>query len=305
MTKNNIKVTSLSLLVMALWGSLFPMIKIGYAAFGINSGSIPDIIMFASARFIFSGAVVCIFSYLRKEKLETPYKKSVFNICVMGIFSIILHYAFTYIGLSMTDSSKTALMKQLASLIYVCFAFLFFKEEKFSILKIFGAVIGFCGIVAINYNSDGITFSLGDFLIIGASVCTVIANIIGKKSVEKSSPFWVTGISQLTGGIVLFAAAVGMGARIPNFTLKSTAVFAYICVASVAAYTLWYLILKNNSLSKLFIIKFAEPLFACIFGAVLLKENILKIEYLIAFALISGGIMLGNRSEEKNESKDI
>jgi drug/metabolite transporter (DMT)-like permease len=39
-----------------------------------------------------------------------------------------LHYAFTYIGLSSTDSSKTALIKQLGSLIYVCFAFLFFKN---------------------------------------------------------------------------------------------------------------------------------------------------------------------------------
>ena len=34
MIKNKIKVIFLSLIVMALWGSLFPMIKIGYDAFG-------------------------------------------------------------------------------------------------------------------------------------------------------------------------------------------------------------------------------------------------------------------------------
>ena len=71
-------------------------------------------------------------------------------------------------------------------------------------------------------------------------------------------------------------------------------VFAYICTASTVAYLLWNYILKTCELSNMFIVKFAEPLFACIFGAVLLGEDILKWQYLIAFLLISGGIVLGN-----------
>lgn len=295
--KSNIKVIMLSLLVMALWGSLFPMIKIGYIAFGIDSGSIPDILMFASIRFVLSGIIVCLFSGLRKEKLEKPAGKSILIICVLGLFSIVLHYAFTYIGLSITDSSKTALIKQLAALIYVCFAFLFFKNEKFSVVKIIGGIIGFCGIIAINYKPGGISFSVGDILIICASICTVVANIISKKATEGNSPFWITGISQLVGGLILLVAALIMGAKPLGFTINSTAVFTYICTASIISYTLWYYILKNNSLSKMFIIKFAEPLFACVFGATLLGEDIFKIQYLLSFILISIGITLGNKSE--------
>lgn len=297
--KSGLKTISLSLLVMALWGSLFPFVKIGYNAFNISASSIPDILMFASVRFIISGLIVCVLCVVRKEKIATPKLKNIGNIFIMGLFSIVLHYAFTYIGLSTTDSSKTALIKQLGALIYVCFAFLFFKNEKFSFLKIVGAVIGFGGIIAINYNPNGITFSTGDILIILASICTVIANVISKKSVEDNSPFWITGISQFTGGIILLAAALIMGANMLTFTLKSTAVFAYICIASISAYTLWYYVLKNNSLSKMFIIKFAEPLFACVFGAILLGENIFKLQYLVAFVLISLGIILGNKSEAK------
>ncbi len=301
MKNNSIKTILLSLLVMALWGSLFPFIKIGYSAFNISASSIPDILMFAGARFVICGLVVYVYSYLRKEKIAIPKGKNIFNIFIMGLFSIVLHYAFTYIGLSTTDSSKTALIKQLGSLIYVCFAFLFFKNEKFSVLKIVGAIIGFCGIVAINYSPEGISFSTGDILIIFASICTVIANVIAKETTEDNSPFWITGISQLTGGIVLFVAALSMGADMLTFTLKSTAAFSYICVASITAYTLWYYVLKSNSLSKMFIIKFAEPLFACIFGAILLGENIFKIQYLLAFILISAGIILGNKSEVKQK----
>ena len=292
------KTLALSLLVMTLWGSLYPVVKLGYSVFGINGKEVPDILMFAGMRFVISGLVVCLFSMLKKEKITAPKGRNIGFILLMGLFAVVLHYTCTYMGLTTTDSSKTALIKQLGALIYVCFAFLFFKDEKFSILKIVGAVVGFGGIIAINYTPAGIRFSVGDLIIIAASFCTVTANIINKQCLKGVSPYWTTGISQFAGGVVLLAAALIMGGTPLRFTWKSTLVFAYICVASVSAYTLWYYILKNNSLSKMFIIKFAEPLMACVFGAILLGENIFRIQYLLAFLLISTGIILGNKSEK-------
>ena len=67
--KSNLKTIILSLLVMALWGSLFPMVKLGYGAFNISSSSVPDILMFASYRFIISGLIVSAFCLFRKEKI--------------------------------------------------------------------------------------------------------------------------------------------------------------------------------------------------------------------------------------------
>ncbi len=295
--KNSFKTILLSLVVMALWGSLFPMVKIGYKVFDIAAGSVLDILMFAGMRFVVSGIIVCMFCNFCKCEMQRLFLKNVCGILLVGLFSIVLHYTFTYVGLSTTDSSKTALIKQLGALLYVCFSFLFFKSEKFSILKIIGAIIGFLGIVAINYSPGGIKFSVGDILIIGAYVCTVVSNVISKKSVEGNSPYLITGISQFSGGIVLLVAALVMGAKFPTFTLLGTAVFTYICAASIAGYTLWYYVLKSSSLSKLFIFKFIEPVFACVFGALLLGEDIFKIQYLLAFVLISIGILLGNKGD--------
>ena len=285
----------LPLIPMVLWGSLFPMIKIGYNVFHIDPTSIPDILMFAALRFTVCGALLCLWSGLNKSAFEKPVAKNVLNILLMGFFAIVLHYAFTYIGLAYTDSSKTALLKQLGALIYVCFAFLFIKDEKFSFCKVIGAIVGFTGIIAINIGGGKISVSFGDVLIMLASVCTVISSILTRVTAQKNSPFWVTGISQLGGGLVLLAVALIMRARLPAFTLKSTVVFAYICIASIGGYTLWAYLMRNVSLSKLFIVKFAEPLFACVFGAVLLGENIFKIQYLLAFILISAGIIMGNK----------
>ena len=292
-----------SLLVMALWGSLFPCVKIGYSVFGIDSNSVADILMFAAIRFAICGALVCVFCFFRLKAMPVPSVKSALNIVWIGIFAIVFHYACTYIGLSMTDSSKTALLKQAGALIYICFSFLFFKDEKFSIFKIIGAIIGFCGIMAINMSSSRIAFSFGDILILCASLCTVVSNIISRRSAQNSSPLWITGISQLFGGLILFIVSLLLGGVLPQFTVNGVLVFTYICAASITAYTLWYHILKTNELSKLFIIKFAEPLFACVFGAILLGENIFRLQYLAAFLLISSGILVGHYTGEKRSVK--
>ena len=298
-----LKTLALPLVAMALWGSLFPMIKIGYDAFNIESSSIPDILLFASLRFTVCGALVCIFSAIKRERLATPKLKSSLLIILMGFFAIVLHYAFTYIGLSFIDASKTALIKQLGALLYVCFAFLFVKSERFSINKLFGALLGFCGIIAINYGNGGVSLDLGSILILLASVCVVISSVMSAVSVKGSSPLWVTGISQLSGGITLLVCGFIMGGKLPDFNIKSSLVFAYICASSIIAYTLWYYCQRTVALSKLFIIKFAEPLFACLFGAILLGENIFKLQYLFAFLLISLGIILGSKEKSKSDGE--
>ena len=227
----------LPLIPMLLWGSLFPFIKIGYSAFNINTASIADILMFAALRFAFCGLIVCGAAYLNGENLKCPKYKNIFNITLMGVFAIVLHYSFAYVGLSLADSSKTAILKQLGALFYVCFAFIFVKNERFSIYKILGALVGFCGIIVINAGNGGIGFNLGDALIILASVCTVVANVMSKQFVKGNSPLWITGISQLTGGIILFIIAITTGGNLPAFSIKGLLVFTYICTASIIAYT--------------------------------------------------------------------
>ena len=174
---------------------------------------------------------------------------------------------------------------------------LFIKYEKFTKTKIIGAVLGFLGIISINSGVDGLSFSFGDLLIIIASFCSVASNVVGKSAMKYNTPVIVTGISQLFGGGILMIMASVMGAKIPQFSIYSTLIFSYICFASIVGYCLWYYIVsRSGELSKLFVIKFAEPFFACVFGAILLSENIFKLQYLLAFVLISTGIAIGNKN---------
>ncbi len=298
---NKSKTVWLALLTMLLWGSLFPMVKLGFKAYDVSGTA--DILLFAGIRFVICGAVISAYAFLRDKDSYRPVKGSIVPILLSGLFAIILHYAFTYLGLEMTDSSKTALIKQIGALLYVCFSFVFIKEDRPTLQKIVAALVGFLGIAALNVSSVGFTFHLGDVLILGASFCTVFSNVISKKVFQKVSPITATGVSQLFGGIVLLAVGLLMGGRIRFPMNASLWIMGYICIASIVSYCLWFGIVKNGELSKLFIIKFAEPVFACIFGAILLKEDILKIQYLVAFILISGGIVLSNLKKRDRSVK--
>lgn len=284
-----------AILVMLLWGSLFPMVKSGYTPYGIST--LGDILFFAGVRFTVCGVVICLYTAIKTPSSFLNAKKALFYVLMSGMFAIVLHYGFTYSALKLTDSSKTAILKQVGVLFYVCFSSFFIKEDRLTLKKLIGVIMGFLGIIAINLSSKGVRFNIGDVLIIAASFCTVFSNVISKKIFKTVNPVTSTGISQLFGGIVLLIAGKIMGGNMCFAFDSSALIMIYICFASVVSYCIWFTVVKNAELSKLFIIKFAESIFACIFGAIILKENVFNMQYILSFLLIAGGIYISNKGE--------
>ena len=64
MNKN--KTVWLALLTMLLWGSLFPMVKLGFSAYEVNSTA--DILLFAGIRFVICGGVICLFAAIKEKE---------------------------------------------------------------------------------------------------------------------------------------------------------------------------------------------------------------------------------------------
>ena len=106
-----------AILVMLLWGSLFPMVKSGYTPYGIST--LGDILFFAGVRFTVCGVVICLYTAIKTPSSFLNAKKALFYVLMSGMFAIVLHYGFTYSALKLTDSSKTAILKQVGVLFYV------------------------------------------------------------------------------------------------------------------------------------------------------------------------------------------
>lgn len=117
---------------------------------------------------------------------------------------------------------------------------------------------------------------------------------LAKKVFDRVEPVTATGVSQLFGGAALLLLGKGMGGGMHMNWDATVWIMVYICTASIFGYCTWFWVVKRGELSKLFIIKFAEPVFASLCGALLLRENILKPQYLAAFLLIAAGIAITN-----------
>ena len=297
--QSEFKYICLVIVVMVLWGFLYPAVKVGYNLLAIDTKTPPQILMFAGLRFFICGAVITLIAALRKKGTGN-LKSNILPILCMGMLGIVVHYSLTYIGLTLVDSSKTAILKKVGELIFICFSFLIIREEKFAVTKIIGGLIGFAGIVALNITSDGkISFSLSDGMIILASISGICASLFCKKAIQKTNPIMVTGVSQLFGGIVLIALAKLLNAPPISFNTEGVLILCCICLVSIVSYCIWYYAMGKVLLSKMYILKFAEPFFACIFGALMLKENIFTLQYLIAFILIITGVSIGIKSKPK------
>ena len=301
---STLKIVLFALLVMLLWGSLYPMVKVSYEAFHIDTAHIPSIILFAGIRFILCGIVLTILASAGEKKFYFPKKRELAPVFGVALTTIILHYSFTYIALSMGDSSKSAIIKQTGFLFLSCFAFLFDKSDHFTWRKVLAGVLGFLGIIATS-TDGGFAFGLAEVLLLLSSACSAISAVITKRATQKMSPTGLVAYSQVIGGAFLLVLGIALGGKMPDINGRSLLVMLYICAASVIAYMLWNILLKYGDLSTLSVVKFAEPLFAVLLSGVILHEEIFKWSYGVALLLILASILLINQRKKKHESHDL
>lgn len=86
-----------ALFVMLLWGALFPLVKLGYRAFSLETTG--GILLFAGLRFTVCGAFLCIGGLTSGRTRFIPLKGCWRGVLAIGLFAVVLHYACTYLGL--------------------------------------------------------------------------------------------------------------------------------------------------------------------------------------------------------------
>jgi drug/metabolite transporter (DMT)-like permease len=301
---NKITVVALAMIVSLLWGTLFPMIKIGYSAFGIDTSNVASIILFAGLRFFISGIILVLIISAPKKRISLPHKNSLWAIGVVSMLTVILHYALTYTGLSLIESSKSSILKQIGFLVLPCFIFLFRKEDRFSVRKVAAAVLGFIATLVLSIDGLSFSFGLGEALIVAASFSVTIGQVTAKNFYDRFSPAFIVAWAQLFGGAVMLLIGALLGGGVEQLDAKSIAVLAYICAASISANLIWNTLIKYNDMSYLAVLKSADPLFAVVLSGLLLHENIWKWNYLLALIIITAAVLTVNFKKKAKNSID-
>ena len=286
-----------------LWGCAFPLVKICMESFEISDTDNFSKCLVAGIRFTVSGLIALTWCAFKDEKRLYIEKKAIKSVLLYGILSTSLQYAFTYIALSRIDSSKGGVFDQLCVFLIVLAGGFFFKEDRLTVKKVLGCVIGFIGVLLINTDGVSLTFDIGgEGVMLLAVLSQTIAYFVAKgTSAEISAPKLV-GYGQVSGGIILCAFSLIMGGRIR--TVNSTAVLTVIALILISslAYMLSLAPLKYFPASEISSFNLLITVFGVIMSALVLGEDVLKWNYFASLLLLSLGIILINlRKKERKK----
>lgn len=282
----------------ALWGSAAPVIKIGYELFSIAESDTWTIILFAGMRFFLAGVLVILFSSILQRRPDLPKRESWGNVVKLSSFQTVGQYILFYIGVANASGVHSAILTGASNLWAILLACFLFRQERMSVPKLLGCLLGFGGIVLMNLGGEGGGVTLmGEGFVLFSGLCSGVASGQAKNYSKTESPVTLTGWQFLLGGLVMMLCACLMGARLAISSLAGAGVLLYLGFLSAVAYTLWTVLIKHNTVSRVVIYGFMTPMFGVLLSAALLGETgqAFSLNTLIALAMVCAGVVAVNR----------
>lgn len=281
-----------------LWGSAYPVIKSGYEIFQIAADDIPSKIVFAGYRFLFAGLLLLLLAIAQRKPIGRLSSRQFGQLTLLGVTQTSLQYIFFYIGLAFTTGVKGSIMNATGTFFSVLLAHFIYQNDKLSYNKTLGCILGFTGVMVVNFNSGLLDFSFtlaGDGSIVMAAFILSAATLYGKRLSQTVDPTVMTGYQLGIGGLVLVIGGYVFGGTLAVHGLASVAILGYLTLLSSVAFALWSILLKYNRVGMIAPFNFLIPVSGAVLSAIFLGENILEWKYAIALLLVCSGIWWVNK----------
>jgi drug/metabolite transporter (DMT)-like permease len=287
------------------WGWAFPLVKLGFAEYGITQNMTASKMLFAGLRFGLAGIIILLIAATTGRSFSyksTAPKGSFSNALFLLLFALMnttLHYACFYIGLSYSQGARAAILNSMSVFTLVILACIFFKSDKMTYRKMLGCVVGFAGILTLNMgNQESGAFTLlGDGLIILNALCGAFAGLLTRGVNKRIDVFVGTGYSLAVGGFLLIIPSLLMGATLPHITLWGVCILALLVGISTIGFALYNKLLTCNPIGKVAIWNSLIPVVGALTSCICLHETFYA-KYIWAAGLATMGIYIINKGKK-------
>jgi drug/metabolite transporter (DMT)-like permease len=265
-----------------------------------------DPTVFTAIRSLFIGIIFFILVSFQSNSKQKKFKKVPWKyLLAIAIIGGSFAFLMFFTGLKLTTAGRGAFLQKSLPLYIAIFAFLFLKEkisqkQAFALLTMsIGTILIYS--TTINPSEFWTNPSLGDLLVIGATILWAIENTIAKKvMIEGESNFVISFARMFMGGVILFAIViiqdkVGLllvltTQQIINLTISIAVLFGYVFS--------WYWSIKLINVSKASTILLLAPVISLIFGVLIFNEPTPSLQLLgSALILIGTFIVVKVKSE--------
>ena len=190
--------------------------------------------------------------------------------------------------------------------IAIFIASVIFRQEKMTMQKLLGSIVGFAGVVLVNLTGNGLDRNLtllGEGFILISTVAYAISSVLIKRYSQSQDPVAMSGYQFFIGGCVMILCGLTMGGRVSVTAASSIWILGYLAFISAAAYTVWAILLKYNPVSNVAVFGFMNPVFGVILSALILDENSQSLGWkaIVALALVCAGIFIVYYQKENPE----
>ncbi len=275
----------LLILLAVIWGSAFFNIKIATYSY--------EPFTLALVRVIFASIPLILLCKIKKISIEAFNKNWKFY-ALIGLCNIAIPFVLIAIGTAKINSYLAAILMSTTPLSGSILAHFFIKDEKLSIPKSLGVVIGFSGIVLLFFdkviiNSENYVYAL---ITIAGSTFYCIGGLLTLK-LKKEKNENVTTSTTLWS--VIFLLPFSFFIETPwnsSPSLASTFSLLYLgIVATGLAWLIRFRILTVNGLVFQTQVAYLIPIFGIIFGYFLMDE-IITWRVLVSLVIILSGIFI-------------
>ena len=296
--KRPLWVTIFALTAAIAWGWAYPLIKLGFAEFGITQDMTGSKMLFAGVRFSIAGLIVLAVAAAKKRSFAVSDIAGAGYILLFALLNTTLHYAFFYIGLSHSGGARAAILNSLSVFMLVVLACFFFKSDRLTVRKIVGCIIGFAGVLVLNVgggDSGGFSF-MGDGMIVINALCAALAGLMTRGLGSRVDVFVGTGYSLAVGGFMLLVIGIVMGGKLPHITLWGVVILLLLVLISSLCFTLYNKLLTCNPVGKVAIFNSLIPVVGAVTSCLCLNEQFYW-SYLVAALLAMVGIYIINKGK--------
>ena len=282
-------------ILSAIWGSAFIAIKISLNYFSPVS--------VASYRLIVASIFLLIFYIIGKYKTSLN-RTDLIMLLFVGVVGNFLPFYLISWSEQHIQSSTAGILMGVGPILTLILSHFFTKDDRFTYSKLISISIGFIGVLFIfeidtlfNFGTANSLQLFSKFLIIIAALGYMISNIVAYNTLKHIDSFSITFFATLFGALVSVPFLLYSETIQPSYINFSALLpILYLGIFPTAlAFQLRYHITKTSGPVFLSYVAYLIPIFALIWGFVLLSEEI-YLNSIIGIALILFGVYIGKKN---------
>lgn len=280
-----------------IWGSSFLWIRIAVQDTGPFT--------LVALRLLFGLAGIAVIAIWKKQAFPRD-PRTILALAVMAVLNIALPFTLISWGEITVESSLASILNGTVPLFSIVIAHFWLHDEKITLPRILGLILGFCGVVVLVGRDFDVTALsgglLGQLAILAAAVSYAVSASYSRRNLKGQPPLMQSMMTLLVADLIIWASLPIVGVVAPSLNAPDhfpTLAITWIAIAwlgllgSCVAFLLFFYLLNNLGATQTTMVTYIFPVVGLVLGIVFLNEP-MDWRLGIGSVLILSGIVIVN-----------